>query len=114
MKIPPLVYWIRNELWKALLCPLGFHGPSIGPDGTLVNFCCYGCGHAFTPNSFRTWVVTLKSGKIFEVQAINAYHAGSMVVYGSDMRIDWETGQPLGQVQVHRDNIASAVLKTPA
>ena len=111
MTVPPIVYWARNALWKALLCPLGIHGPRTAPDGTLANFCGYGCGHAFIPNSFQTWIVTLTTGETFEVQAVNAYHAGSVIVYGGDNRIDWKTGEPLGQVNIHRDNIASAVLK---
>ncbi len=114
MKIPMIVYWAWGKVRKTLLCPLGIHGPRTAPDGTLANFCGHGCGYAFNPNPFQTWIVTLTTGETFEVQAVNAYHAGSVVVYGGDHRMDWETGQPLGRVQVHRDNIASAVIKIPS
>lgn len=93
-------------------CRLGWHGPAIGADGIPSNFCCWGCGHTFTPNPFKTWIVTLVTGEQFEVQAINEYHAGSMVVYGDGpWAVNGYTGEAMTPLKVHRGNIKSAVLK---
>jgi len=59
----------------------------------------------------RKWRVTLKSGETSEVNAINEWHAGSCIVYGGGpAKIDGRTGQAIGAVVVHRDNIASVEL----
>lgn len=55
----------------------------------------------------RRWRVTLRTGEVIEVDAINSYHAGSLVVYGpSPHRIDGDTGRALNPVNIHRDNIS--------
>jgi hypothetical protein len=55
----------------------------------------------------KQWRVTLKSGETHLVGAINEWHAGSRVVYGSGrLKINAETGQAIGKVLIHRDNIA--------
>jgi hypothetical protein len=83
-----------------------------------ANFCGYGCGCEFNPNAYQTWIVTLKTGEVYQVLAINEYHAGSAVVYGNhdnrpqtihvvDGRVRERT-----DIKVHRDNIASAELKS--
>lgn len=70
------------------------------------------------PPQFSSWsdyIVTLKDGQDYHVHAVNEHHAASMVVYGKlngePLMIDGATGKPLGDVKVHRDNIASVRLK---
>lgn len=109
----------RNPLWpwyrafrRNVTCRLGFHGsryenvPGVSP----ANFCEW-CSHPFNPVAFQSWIVTLKTSETFEVEAINAFHAGSVVMYGAAVAVDGRTGKVIGEPRVHRDNIASAVLK---
>ncbi|MFJ7794472.1 hypothetical protein [Pseudomonas sp. NPDC096950] len=67
------------------------------------------------PSSWSDYIVTLKDGQDYHVSAFNEHHAASMVVYGKlngdPLAIDGATGEPLGDVKVHRENIASVFLK---
>lgn len=104
---------IERLFRRHVCCRLGWHGPSVDRNGTPANCCCWGCGHLFNPNAFKTWVVTLITGEKHEVQAVNAYHAGSMVVYGDGpWGINGLTGEVMAPVKIHRANIQSAVPKT--
>lgn len=108
----PLHLWLYGLFRKYLVCRLGLHGRRTTHDGKPANFCEWGCGHVFNHSALREWRVTLKTGEVFEVKGINEFHAGSQVVYGNDVgRIDGKTGAALGEVKVHRDNIASIVVK---
>ena len=53
--------------------------------------------------------MVLKDGASHRVRAINEWHAGSQGVYGDgpSAAIDANTGESVGEVKVHRDNIAS-------
>lgn len=100
---------------RYICCSLGVHGPRVGPDGSAANVCGWGCGRVYNPNMWKDYLVTLKSGEQYEVQATNEYHAGSVVVFGlqsdGEVRIDGASGKPLHNVMVHRENIASIKLK---
>lgn len=113
MNQPSAWYWLYRAYRRNVTCRLGFHGSRYENCSgvTPANYCEWGCGHVFNPNAYQTWIVTLKSGETFEVQAINAYHAGSVVMYGANGKIDGRTGRPMTAPQVHRDNILSAVPK---
>ena len=103
-----------GTLRRAFCCPLGFHGPKIGPDGSPANVCSWGCGLVYNPDMWKKYLVTLKDGDQYEVSAINEFHAGSVVVYGlqgKDAQVDGVTGQSLHGVKLHRENIASIELK---
>lgn len=102
-----LSQYIYSRFRKTVLCRLGVHGPKFDLTGSPANFCCWGCGHAFNPNAYRPWIVTLCTGEALEVMAVNEYHAGSRVVYDAVDRIDGKTGQAMAEVKCHRDNIAS-------
>jgi hypothetical protein len=66
------------------------------------------------PEAWLDWEVVLKDGTTFRVRAINEWHAGSEVVYGHGLgKIDGRTGEPIGEVVVHRDNIATVRLLHP-
>lgn len=112
MNIYQRVFGIRSYqvLRKQIFCRLGFHGPTTGPDGKSANFCVWDCGMAFNPHAFQDYIVTLKDGSVFEVSAVNEYHAGSEVVYGKGGKID-SRGTPLSEVRIHRENIDSIQLK---
>lgn len=108
------VAWVLYRAFRRnVLCRLGVHGDRYEnlPGVTPANFCEWGCGHAFNPSAFQTWVVTLRTGETFEVEAVNDYHAGSVVIYGKNAAIDGRTGAAMGTPKVHRDNILSAVPK---
>lgn len=102
-------------LRRGVCCPMGFHGPKVGPDGARANVCCWGCGLVYNPNMWKTYLVTLKDGEQYEVQATNEFHAGSVVVHGlqngGDASIDGKTGKVLQAIKVHRENIASIQLQ---
>lgn len=60
------------------------------------------------PDAWKKWIVTLRNGERNEVEAINEWHAGSVVVYGDGaIEIDGRTGEAIGGVKVHRENIVS-------
>ncbi len=100
------------RLRRKVFCRLGFHGPKTGPNGEPVNACCWGCGLVYNIAMWQDYIVTLKDGQEYSVSATNEYHAGSVVVYGNQrQQLDRKTGQPLGPVIVHRDNIKSIRLK---
>jgi hypothetical protein len=67
----------------------------------------------FAQAAWKAYVVSLKDGSEYEVNATNEYHAGSLVVYGGQQSlwIDGRSGEPLNEVKVHRDNIVSIVQK---
>lgn len=98
-------------LHRAVTCRFGFHTPRI-ISGQSANFCGRGCGMVFNPNAYQDYIVTLKDGSVFEVSAVNEYHAGSVVVYGPDGTID-EHGRAREPVRVHRENIETIRLKDP-
>jgi hypothetical protein len=102
--------WLLGLLRKHTACKAGNHGDRFDANGQPANFCGW-CGHTFNSEAFKPWIVTLRTGEQFEVNAINEYHAGSMVVYGDSTQIDGRTSAVLGSVKVHRGNIVSAVLK---
>ena len=58
----------------------------------------------------RPWIVTLKSGEKFEVQAVNWLDATHQVVYGlpSGRTVHPATGRPLHPIKVHPRNIRRA------
>lgn len=98
---------LRSKLHCAILCRLGRHGPRVTPTGETANYCGY-CAFAFRPDAWKRWIVTLRNGETHEVAAINEWHAGSVVVYGDGAgAIDGRTGQAIGEVKVHRENIVS-------
>lgn len=101
-------------LRRSICCRLGFHGPKVGPDGSPANVCSWACGLVYNPDMWKSYLVTLKDGEQYEVQATNEFHAGSVVVYGLQDReqatISSRTGGLLRGVKVHRDNIASIKL----
>lgn len=106
-----LEHYIYSRFRRHVMCRLGLHGPKAGPDGSAANFCGWGCGHAFNPNAYSAWLVTVQIAsrtEIIEVQAVNAFHASNVVVYGDGKaRIDGATGKPLNAVRCHRENIIS-------
>jgi hypothetical protein len=109
----PLHLYLYSLFRRQVLCRLGRHGKETASDGSPANFCEWGCGHAFNPVAFRKWEVTLNTGEIYEVEAVNEYHAGSKVVYGDVApAIDERTGAALAMIKVHRGNIASVTLKS--
>lgn len=98
------------DLRRNLTCRFGFHTPRLTQSGQAANFCGWGCGKVFNPNAYQDYIVTLKDGSVFEVSAINEYHAGSVVVYGPGGTID-DQGRAREPVRVHRENIATIQLK---
>lgn len=107
---------------KHVGCTLGFHGPKTDLLGKPANVCCWGCGLVYNKDMYKDYIVTLKDGEVFEVQAINEFHAGSVVVHGySDgkslsarVAIDGNTGKTMNSTtKVHRENILSVELKDP-
>ena len=105
--------WLR----KNTICRLGFHGSSTGFYAEPINFCRYGCGHAFNPDAFKRWVVTLRDGHAVVVSAVNEVHARNLVVYEQPLRFMFsEDGGHtiLSSVKVHPQNIASVRLEKPA
>jgi hypothetical protein len=102
---PSLLGFLR----RYILCRIGWHGARVLADGSLANCCGY-CGQLWRPEAWHEWDVKLRDGSVHRVLAINSVHAGSKVVYGDGpMQIDAKTGQPIGEVKVHRANIVSAV-----
>jgi len=100
---PPL----KSTLRRTFLCRFGVHGPRLSPTGQPANYCGF-CGFAFNPQALHKWVVELRNGERHEVEAINEWHAGSVVVYGDGpAAIDGRTGAQMGDAKVHRENILS-------
>lgn len=101
---------------REVCCRLGIHGPRTGPDGKPANVCGWGCGLVYNPAMWQNYLVVLKDGQEYEVQATNEFHAGSMVVYGlqngGKAKLDGRTGKPLNEMKVHRDNIERITLNT--
>lgn len=107
-----MVTTLTSMFRRVVLCPMGRHGPRLGPTGELANVCGY-CRHVFRPEAWRDWDVTLRDGSVHRVRAINEWHAGSCVVYGDrPAAIDGRTRRVIGEVKVHRDNIVSIVPAT--
>lgn len=102
-----MLQWIINLLGRMVLCPLGLHTKATG-----IGFdaCARGCGFVRNPDAAKRYEVQLKSGERFEVKAINEYHAGSVVVYGSGRLSMDQSGNPQCDVKVHRENIKSVRL----
>ena len=100
-------------LWYGIarntLCRLGQHST---PRGIGFDACSRGCGFSWRPNAAKPYVVTLKDGSVFQVNAINSYHAGSLVVYGNGPISIHPDGTPRGEMKVHRTNIHSIDLST--
>lgn len=91
-------------LGRQFLCRFGRHTK---PCGYGVDACARGCGFEHNPSSRRRWRVTLRSGDVFEVEAVNEYHAGSKVVFGdAENTIQVVDGKVIApSTKVHRDNI---------
>lgn len=107
-----LHWYLYSKFRRHLMCRLGLHDVATARSGQPANFCGWGCGHTFNHNAYQTWVVTLRTGEVVEVQAVNEFHAGSQVVYGRGPgRIDGKTGLAIAEVKCHRGNIISAVPK---
>ena len=101
---------LKATLRRNFLCRFGVHGPRLSSTGQPANYCGF-CGFAFNPQALRKWIVELRTGERYEVEAINEWHAGSIVVYGDGpVAIDGRTGAPIGDVKVHRENILSVKL----
>lgn len=95
---------LLNVLGRWLLCRVGQHTK---PCGYGVDACARGCGFEHNPVARRRWRVILRSGEVFEVEAVNEYHAGSQVVFGDEATairvIDGKAIEP--PTKIHRDNI---------
>ncbi|KZN20466.1 MULTISPECIES: hypothetical protein [Pseudomonas] len=109
---------VYQSIRKNLFCRLGFHGHTVRPGELPPNVCGWNCGKVFNPNAFQDYVVTLKDGAVFNVRAVNEYHAGSVVVFGPDAPSLVLKVGPSGKFEaqdqpqkVHRDNIASIQLQ---
>lgn len=59
------------------------------------------------PEAAKRYEVLLNSGEKFEVEAINEYHTGSMVVCGDELLSLDQCGSPLNAAKVNRENIKS-------
>lgn len=96
---------------RLFLCRIGRHTK---PCGYGVDACARGCGFEHNPAARRRWEVTLRSGEVFEVEAVNEYHAASKVVFGDvATAISVVDGEPVEPpTRVHRDNIADVQLLT--
>lgn len=109
IRLPLGLLRFGSLLRKCFLCPLGFHGSRLCPDGAPANFCGH-CGHTFNPNAFQPWVITTRTGERYEVRAINEHHARSLVIYGTGGPLQMDAqGKPLGAVKVHPENILTVV-----
>lgn len=107
-----LYQYLYSRFRRHVMCKFGLHGVAKDRAGKHANFCGWGCGHTFNHNAYQTWIVTLRTGEVIEVQAVNEFHAGSQVVYGGGTgRIDGKTGLAIAVVKCHRQNIVSAVPK---
>ena len=53
--------------------------------------------------------LTLRSDEVFEVEAVNEYHAGSKVVFGDAANAIQADGKVAAPVKVHRENIERVV-----
>ncbi|WP_155835238.1 hypothetical protein [Herbaspirillum sp. RV1423] len=93
---------IRPLLARIFLCRFGFHTKAMG-----IGFdaCGRSCGHVRAPDAAKRYEVVLITGERFEVKAVNEFHAGSIVVYGSEGLSMDQFGKPLGTIKVHRENI---------
>jgi hypothetical protein len=100
---------LTNALARSTLCKLGWHTK---PTGVGFDACARDCGHDRHPNAAKPYVVVLKDGSVHHVNAINAYHAGSLVVYGDGPININPDGTPRGEMKVHRSNIQSVTLST--
>lgn len=105
--------WVLESIKKHTLCRLGYHDVRLSANGKPPNYCSRGCRHTFNLNAMKPYKVTLNSGEEFMVDAVNEYHAGSKVVYGNGPAIMDQHGQPIGEVQVHRENIRTIELLAP-
>lgn len=100
--------------WRNCLCPLGIHGPKFTGTGDPANYCHYGCGHQFRPDSeiYSTYRVTLVTGEDITVEAVNEHHARSLVAFGAQcnsVRVVNAVTRVLGEEKVHPNNIKKVV-----
>lgn len=95
---------LLDAFGRWFLCRVGQHTE---PCGYGVDACARGCGFKHNPAARRRWRVILRSGEVFEVEAVNEYHAGSKVVFGDTATavriIDGEAIEP--PTKVHRDEM---------
>ena len=98
-----------NSIARSTLCELGQH---TRPRGVGFDACTRGCGFCWRPDAAKPYVVTFRDGSVHRVDAINPYHAESLVVYGSGPLSMNPDGTPRGEVKVHRANVVSVVLST--
>lgn len=96
-----------NGIARSSLCKLGWHTKSTGNG---LDACRHGCGFCWKPGAARPYLVTLKDGAVHRVQAINPFHAESLVVYGGGTVSLNPDGTPRGEVKIHRANIQSVEL----
>lgn len=95
---------LSDLIGRQFLCRFGRHTP---PCGYGVDACGRDCGFIHNPAAMRRWLVTLRSGEVFEVQGVNEYHAGSKVVFGDGVGgIQIVNGKVVPPpMKIHRDNI---------
>lgn len=98
---------ILGVIGRHVLCRAGYHSK---PGGVGFDACGRGCGFVRNPDAAKQYEVLLKSGERFEVDAINEYHAASVVVYGGAKAVMDQFGTPLCEVKVHRENIETVRL----
>lgn len=98
---------LRTALARSTLCKLGWHTK---PTGVGFDACARDCGYDRCPDAAKPYAVVLKDGSVHRVNAINDYHAESLVVYGGGPISINPDGTPRGEIKVHRSNIRSVTL----
>lgn len=100
-------HWLRDVIARNALCRFGRHSKATGQG---LDACAHGCGFIRNPGALNKYEVVLISGERYEVEAINEYHAGSVVVYGTSVGKMDQHGNSLDSVKVHRNNIKTVQL----
>ena len=70
---------------QKLPCLFGFHRRT-GPMGQPANYCpC--CGYEINPHAYSAWLITLKDGSEFTVDAVSAVHAVNLIESGKSVHV---------------------------
>lgn len=100
-------HWVRDVIARNTLCRVGRHSKATGQG---LDACARGCGFIRNLGALKKYEVVLMTGERFEVAAINEFHAGSVVVYGTAQGKMDQYGHSLNPVKVHRNNIKTVRL----